>query len=113
MAEQKSKSKKLTIKTETTLQFLQVFNGVLELTYKELDILDKFIDLGETVDLCSATNKRIVAKELHIKDHNTLNNYVKRLKDKKAIRKTKNGYALNPILNPKNNTVIQILKINE
>ena len=35
---------------------------------------------------------------MEIKDHNTLNNYVKRLKDKNAIVQTKNGYGLSPLL---------------
>jgi hypothetical protein len=39
-----------------------------------------------------------VAEIMEIKDHNTLNNYVKRLKDKKAIVQTANGYALAPLL---------------
>lgn len=102
--------KKLNIKADTTLKFLQVFNGILELTEKELNILAAFIDFGETVDLCSPSNKKIVASKMGVKDHNTLNNYVKRLKDKGAIKKGKNGYELNPILVPSNNVVIQITK---
>lgn len=102
--------KKLKVKADTTLKYLQVFNGILELTDKELQVLSKFIDLGDTIDLCSPSNKKVVAKDLNIKDHNTLNNYVKRLKDKGAIKKGKNGYELNTILIPSNNVVIQIIK---
>ena len=43
-----------------------------------------------------------------IKDYNTLNNYVKRLKDKGAIKKTSNGYELNAILAPSNKVIIEI-----
>jgi len=100
--------KKLKINADTTLKYLQVFNGILELTYRELQVLSKLIDLGETVDLCSATNKRLVADDMGIKDYNTLNNYVKRLKDKGAIKKTKDGYALNPLLSKENKVVIEI-----
>ena len=64
--------------------------------------------MGETIDLCSATNKKIVAKDMGIKDYNTLNNYVKRLKDKKAIKKTKDGYELNPLLVQQGKVVIEI-----
>ncbi len=39
-----------------------------------------------------------MAKALDIKDPNTLNNYVKRLKDKGAIVKTKEGYKLSKLL---------------
>ena len=86
--------RKINIKTDSTLKYFQVFNGILELTDKELRILSEFVDLGTTVNLCSAENKKLVSKKLNIKDPNTLNNYVKRLKDKGAITKTKNGYAL-------------------
>lgn len=90
--------RKFNIKTDTTLKFLQVFNGILELTDTELRILASFIDNGETVNLCSPANKKKVAEVMEIKDHNTLNNYVKRLKDKGAIVQTKNGYELSPLL---------------
>tara|TARA_R110000751_G_scaffold7786_1_gene31338 strand:+ start:786 stop:1100 length:315 start_codon:yes stop_codon:yes gene_type:complete len=100
--------KKLKINADTTLKYFQVFNGILELTYRELQVLAKLVDMGETIDLCSATNKKIVAKDMGIKDYNTLNNYVKRLKDKKAIKKTKDGYELNPLLVQQGKVVIEI-----
>ena len=90
--------RKFNIKTDNTLKFLQVFNGILELTDTELRILASFIDNSETVNLCSPVNKKKVAEVMEIKDHNTLNNYVKRLKDKNAIVQTKNGYELSPLL---------------
>jgi F0F1-type ATP synthase epsilon subunit len=92
------KPKVIKIQTDTTLKFLQVFNGILELTDTELKVLAEFIDSSETVNLCSPINKKKIAENLGIKDHNTLNNYVKRLKDKKAIVQTKNGYELSPLL---------------
>ena len=79
--------RKINIKTNNTLKFLQVFNGILELTDTELRVLANLIDLSETVNLCSPANKRKVAEIMEIKDHNTLNNYVKRLKDKKLLYK--------------------------
>lgn len=88
----------MNIKTDTTQKFLQIFNGILELTDTELKVLAEFIDLSETVNLCSPANKKKVSEKLEIKDHNTLNNYVKRLKDKGAIVQTKNGYELAAIL---------------
>lgn len=101
--------KTLKIKVDSTLKYLQVFNGILELTDKELLVLSKFIDLSDTVNLCSPENKREVAKALNIKDYNTLNNYVKKLKDKGAIKKTKNGYTISPILAPQKSVSLQIL----
>ena len=53
--------KKLNIQADTTLKYLQVFNGILELTYRELQVLSQLIDLSETVDLCSVSNKKLVA----------------------------------------------------
>lgn len=90
--------RKILIKTDTTQKFLQIFNGILELTDTELAVLAEFIDSSETVNLCSSANKKKVSEKLGIKDYNTLNNYVKRLKDKKAIVPTKNGYELAAIL---------------
>ena len=45
-----------------------------------------------------------------IKDYNTLNNYIKRFKDKGAIRKKDNNYKLNPFLNPETDSVEIIIK---
>jgi len=100
--------KTLKIQVDTTLKYLQVFNGILELTDKELLVLSKFIDLSDTVNLCSTENKKVVADSLEIKDYNTLNNYVKKLKDKGAIKKTKDGYKLSPILKPQTKVNLQI-----
>lgn len=101
--------KTLKIQVNTTLKYLQVFNGILELTDKELLVLSRFIDLSDTVNLCSTENKKVVADDLGIKDYNTLNNYVKKLKDKGAIKKTKDGYKLSPILKPQDKVNLQIL----
>ena len=89
---------KINIKADTTYKYLQVFNGILELTDKEMVVLSNFVDLSNTVNICSAAAKRKVAKAMNIEDPNTLNNYVKRLKDKGAIVKTKDGYELSKLL---------------
>jgi predicted transcriptional regulator len=102
--------RKFNIKPDTTVKFLQVFNGILELTDTELKVLAEFIDSSETVNLCSPVNKKKISEKLGIKDHNTLNNYVKRLKDKGAIVQTKNGYELAPLLK-KEQVQINILPI--
>ena len=77
--------RKINIKTDSTLKYFQVFNGILELT-----------------------DKKLVSKRLNIKDPNTLNNYVKRLKDKGAITKTKDGYALAGLLKKEEYVVLAI-----
>ena len=79
---------KINIAADTTYKYLQVFNGIFELTDKEILVLSNLIDLSTTTNLCSASNKRTVADKLGIQDYSTLNNYVKRLKDKGAILNT-------------------------
>ena len=102
-------NRKVTIEADSTFKFLQVFNGILELTDKELLILSKLIDIGDT-NLCSPTSKKSVADDLGIKDPNTLNNYVKRLKDKGAIMKGKSGYKLSRLIQPSPNVTIEIVR---
>ena len=100
--------RKIKINPQTTYQFLQVFNGILELTDKELEVLSNFIDLSTTINLCSAENKKLVASKLNIENPNTLNIYVKRLKDKGAITKTKDGYSLSKLLERNSQVIIEI-----
>lgn len=99
---------KINIKADTTYKYLQVFNGILELTDKEMVVLSNFVDLSKSVNICSADTKKEVAKTMGIEDPNTLNNYVKRLKDKGAIKKTKNGYELSKLLARDSKVVIEI-----
>ncbi len=89
---------KINIKADTTYKYIQVFNGILELTDKEMVVLSNFVDLSKSVNICSADAKKEVAKAMDIEDPNTLNNYVKRLKDKGAIVKTADGYKLSKLL---------------
>ena len=103
------KSRTIKIAADSTFKFLQVFNGILELTDKELLILSKFVD-NSNLGLCTASDKKIVATELGVLDPNTLNNYVKRLKDKGALIKTVNGYKLSKLLEPTNKVIIEITR---
>jgi len=101
--------KPIKIKTQTTFKYLSFFNGLFKLTENELKVLTALVDNQDTDNnLCSASNKKKIAEILEIKDHNTLNNYVKRLKDKKAIIKDKANYKLNPML-IKQNRIIAII----
>jgi len=102
------KTKKITVSINSTYKYLQIWNGIFNLTNKELQILSAFIDVynnKESVNLCSINNKKKVAKLVEIEDHNTLNNYIKRFKDKGAMLKKENAYKLNPFLNPNTNKV--------
>jgi len=100
--------RKLNIKVNTTFKYIQVFNGILELTQKEMLILSELINYGDRKNLCTVETKKIVANLVGIEDFNTLNNYVKRLKDKGALVKTNHTYTIAPFLVPGENTVIQI-----
>jgi hypothetical protein len=67
-----------------------------------------FIDIEEITEdanLCSMSNKVEVARNLGIKDPNTLNNYIKKFKDKQVITKDNGSYKLNKLLNPNTNKI--------
>lgn len=98
--------KKITIKADTTLKYLQLWNGIFNLTDMELEVLAVLIDVSDTLDdICNASIKKAAAAILKIEDYRTLNNYVKRLKDKGAINVDKRSYKLNSMLNPETNDV--------
>tara|TARA_R110000851_G_scaffold59689_2_gene138086 strand:- start:94 stop:345 length:252 start_codon:yes stop_codon:yes gene_type:complete len=76
------------------------------MTPKELEILVLFLDCADDYsNLCALETKKQVAIALGIKDKNTLNNYIKKLKDKRVFILKKNCYTLNKILNPNNGNV--------
>ena len=109
------KKKKIKVNINTTYKYVQLWNGIFKLTDKELTILSAFIDVNnitEESNLCSIENKRKVADIVGIKDHNTLNNYVKSFKDKRVILKKGTAYKLNSFLEPDTNIVeIEINRI--
>ena len=97
------KRKVITVNINSTYKFLQIWNGIFDLTNKELQVLSAFIDTGlitEEKNLCAMSNKKLVAAAVGIKDPNTLNNYIKKFKDKGTLLLTNNYYKLNPFLNP-------------
>jgi len=97
------KKKKITVNIDSTLKYLQLWNGIFNLTDKGLQILSTFIDvqsITDEVNLCSVRNKKEVSRILGIKDYNTLNNYIKRFKDKGVMLKNMNTYKINPFLDP-------------
>jgi len=76
------------------------------MTPKELDILVLFLDCAEDYNnLCTLDNKKCVAEALGFKDKNTLNNYIKKLKEKNVFIAKKGVYILNKLLNPNNGDV--------
>lgn len=93
--------KKITINVNSTYKFLQVWNGIFNLTNMELKVLSSLVDCAAVLgddNICSPDSKKAAAKVLGIKDYNTLNNYVKKFKDKKALRKEGKNYLLSKLL---------------
>tara|TARA_R110001592_G_scaffold307933_1_gene581881 strand:- start:303 stop:620 length:318 start_codon:yes stop_codon:yes gene_type:complete len=94
---------KIKIKANSIFKRLQIWNGIFDLTNKELEVVSAFIKVNMTSkrkNLCSKTNKDAVAKLLNFEDPNTLNNYIKKLKDKGALISNKGSYSVNKLLNP-------------
>lgn len=93
---------KITISVNSTFKYLQLWNGIFNLTDMELKVLSILVDsqtVSEEDNLCSPKLKKVTANALGIKDPHTLNNYVKKFKDKKAIYKDGKNYKLNTLLN--------------
>jgi|TARA_B100000073_G_scaffold19748_1_gene15720 predicted transcriptional regulator len=103
--------RKITVTMDTTYKYVQLWNGIFNLTEKGLQILSAFIDvqiITEEDNFCSVKNKKEVARIVGIKDYNTLNNYIKRFKDKGVVSKKDNNYKLNNLLNP-NTSAVEII----
>lgn len=106
---------KIKIKADTTIKQISIWNGIFDLTKKELEVLSNLIDAEEllqTDNIADIENKKIAAVNMGISDYNTLNNYIKKFKDKKVISKSDNNYKLNSFLNPETDSVtVNIKKI--
>tara|TARA_R100000781_G_scaffold109194_1_gene74026 strand:- start:367 stop:684 length:318 start_codon:yes stop_codon:yes gene_type:complete len=99
---------KVTIKANSIFKRLQIWNGIFNLTNKELEVVSAFIKVNITSkrkNLCSKKNKDEVAKLLNFDDPNDLNNYIKKLKDKGALLCNKGAYKVNKLLNPNINHI--------
>ena len=80
--------------------YLELLNGILKLTPRELDSLLLFLDYDSEV-ACSMLARKHVAEEMNFKSVSVLNNYVKSLKDKRVIHKDDHGvYRYNDIVKP-------------
>jgi len=103
------KTKKIRVKVRTYEDYLQIFNGVLKLTPKELEVLAVFLRLHihlkekgmPSVSPFTTAMKKVVAKRLGWSDFNALNVYIKRLHDKGAIKANDDDYDILKILVPR------------
>ena len=90
--------RRITVNINSTLKYIQLWNGIFNLTDKEYNV-------------CSVSNKKEVAVLVGIKDYNTLNNYIKRFKDKKVIFKDKSGnYKVTPFIDTSTERVEVVIK---
>ena len=95
-------NQKITINVNSTYKYLQFWNGIFNLTTTELKVLAALVDTSNILEdpsICSAKVKKEAAKVIGQSDFNTLNNYVKKMKDKGAIIKDGKNYRLNRLLN--------------
>jgi len=101
---------KLTLKLTTTAKYITFWNSIFNLTKKEISILLDFISISATYGLCTLDAKKAIAVQRKIKDYNTLNNYVKKLKDKNAIELTNDGYKLHRLLRNEENVTVTVVR---
>ena len=107
--------KKITVPINSIRDYLELFNGIFGLTNSEIGVLTEFVRMklslekaGEDKNPFSAEMKKKIAEELGRDDFNSLNTYIKRLKDKSAISPTQSGYKIHPILVPTDDNKIEI-----
>ena len=95
---------KINIKANSIYKRVLIWNGIFNLTNKELEVLSAFIKVNlksKSKNFCTKKSKDQVAEIMKIEDPNTLNNYIKKLNDKGALTYKKGKYDVNKLLNPK------------
>ena len=101
---------KLTLNLDTTSKYITFWNSIFKLTNKEMSVLLDFVGVSSKYGLCTLESKKAVALNRGITDYNTLNNYVKKLKDKNAIELKNGGYRLHKILSNKENATVTVVR---
>ena len=97
-----------TIPVTSVEDYLQIFRGMFGLTDEEVRILAEFIRLRDELmqkgdsnpDVFNAYHKKIVATRLGKSNFHTLNNYIKSMKNKSALTKTRGMYHIHKMLTP-------------
>jgi|TARA_R110000744_G_scaffold68481_7_gene139280 hypothetical protein len=101
---------KLTLNLDTISKYVSFWNSIFKLTSKEMDVLLDFIGVSSVHGLCTIEAKKSVALNRGLKDYNTLNNYVKKLKDKNAIQFKNGRYILHKILSNEQAVSIRVVR---
>lgn len=94
--------KKVQIKTNPNAKlYLQILNGIFNLTERELEVASKFLELYwiEKNNVFTVNHKKKIANELSIKNFNSLNIYIKTFVNKRLIVKEPYGYSFKSIFN--------------
>ena len=91
---QADKEMRLTLKAPTVLQYVTFWNGIFGMTERELEFLAALMS-GEG-ELCSTMNRSHACASLGVTKA-VMNTYVKRLKDKGAIKHDKDIYIVHRI----------------
>jgi len=107
--------KRISVPIDNLSDYIELFNGIFDLTGSEIEVLTEFLrvklsldNAGKDQNAFSTDMKKRVANKLERDNFNSLNTYIKRLKDKGAIKPTNEGYEIHRILVPTNNNKIQI-----
>lgn len=88
------------LKTPNTKSYIQLLNGLFNLTGKEIEVLTAFIEMQQVypdMNVFSSEFKKQIAEQLGMNNFNVLNVYIKNLVDKNAIIR-KDRYVVNPAL---------------
>lgn len=72
-------------------------NGLFNLTSQEIEVLDALIR-ADSITPCSKKARKIVCDEMKFNTPVVVANYIKALRNKKAIIKDNDGYYFNPML---------------
>lgn len=108
--------KKVNLKNVSYVKYVKIFKGLLDLTDKEVMIVASLLaakkqleDNNIDVDLFSVEIKKKIATKVGLDDFYQLNNYIKSLKEKKAIIEKEGSYILSPLLSPIPTTITFVL----
>jgi len=97
-------NREIEVNIKRTEHFVRLFNGIFDLTKKEMQVMSAFIDQyvklqGTGISAFSTESKKAVAKRLKMDDYNALNIYLQKLVKKRVIVKN-DEYEINPLLLP-------------
>lgn len=103
--------KKFLIKINKAADYLKLWNGLVNLTDRELYVLGRLIELHLENDspLFSFENKVEVAEEMNYADHKLMNTYVMKFKKKGVVYQSENGmWLLKPMFYPQSELVFKL-----